>query len=87
MSGKATGNAFFVSRRMVKSTREEVHFVVCFVDLDQAFGRVLRKVVELAMRKMRIPEVMMKAVMSLYEVASNKIKVWIQLLKQVSCNS
>ena len=84
MSGKATGNAFFVSRRMVKSTREEVHFVVCFVDLDQAFGRVPRKVVELAMR---IPEVMMKAVMSLYEVASNKIKVWIRLLKQVSCNS
>ena len=45
-------------------------FLVCTKsDLEKAFDRVLRKVSEWAMRKRGIPEVMVIAVMSLYEGA------------------
>ena len=40
---------------------------MCFVDLEKTFDRVQRKVVEWAMRKKGIPEVLARSVMSLYE--------------------
>ena len=43
---------------------------MCFVDLEKALDRVPRKVLEWAMRKRGIPEVIVRAVMSLYEGAS-----------------
>ena len=43
--------------------------------LDLAFDMIPRKVVEWAMRKKDISEMMVKAVMSLYEEATTKIKV------------
>ena len=48
---------------------------MCFVDLEKAFDRVLRKVLEWAMRKRGIPEVMVRAVMSLYEGAKTRVRV------------
>ena len=39
---------------------------MCFVDLEKAFDRVLRKVLELAMRKKGIQQVLVRSVMSLY---------------------
>ena len=41
--------------------------VLIFVDLEKAYDRVPRKVLEWALRKKGIPEVMVKSVMSLYE--------------------
>ena len=49
---------------------------MCFVDLEKAFGRVPRKVFELAMKKKEIPEVLVGSVMSLYE-GPNAWAVWI----------
>ena len=46
---------------------------MCFVDLEKAFDRVLRKVVEWAMRKRSVPEVMVRAVMSLYDGAKTRV--------------
>ena len=40
---------------------------MCFVDLDIAFDRVPRKVLEWAMRKKGIQKVFIRSVMSLYE--------------------
>ena len=37
---------------------------MCFVDLDKAFIRVPRKVMQWAMRKKGIPEVLVRSVMS-----------------------
>ena len=42
---------------------------MCFVDLEKAFERVLRKVLEWAMRKTERPEVVVRSVMCLYEGA------------------
>ena len=48
---------------------------MCFVDLENAFDRVPRKVLEFAMRKKGIPEVFVRSVMSLYEGAKTRVRV------------
>ena len=39
---------------------------MCFVDIEKAFHRASRKVLEWAMRKKRIPEMLVRSVMSLH---------------------
>ena len=50
---------------------------ICFVDLEKAFDRVPRKVEEWAMRNRGVPwpEVMVTAVMSLYEGVKTRVIV------------
>ena len=48
---------------------------MCFVDLEKAFDRVPRKVMEWALRKKGLTEVMVQAVMSLHEGAMTKVRV------------
>ena len=48
---------------------------MCFVDLEKAFDRVPRKVMEWALRKKSLPEALVKAVMSLYEGLRTKVRV------------
>ena len=48
---------------------------MCFVDLVKAFDRVLRKVLEWAMRKKGIPNAFVRSVMSLYEGAKTRVRV------------
>ena len=48
---------------------------LCFVDMEKAFDRVPRKVMEWAMRKKDRPEVMVRAVMSLYDGAKTRVRV------------
>ena len=55
---------------------------MCFVDLEKAFDRVPRKVLEWGMRKKSIPEVMVRAVMSLYEGAKTRVRVGLDLSKE-----
>ena len=55
---------------------------MCFVDLEKAFDRVLRKVLEWAMRKKGIPEVMVRSVISLYEGAKTRVRVGLRLSKE-----
>ena len=62
-----TIDAVFVFRRM----QEEYHakgkkFYMCFVDLDKAFDRVPRKVLEWTLRMKGIPEALATSVMSMY---------------------
>ena len=54
---------------------KEKRFYLCFVDLEKAFGRVPRKVLEWAMRMKGIPEVLVRLVMSLYEGAKTRVRV------------
>ena len=48
---------------------------MCFVVLEKAFDRVLRKVMEWALRKKGLAEVWVQAVMSLYEGSRTKVRV------------
>ena len=42
---------------------------MCFVGIEKTFNRVPRKVLEWALSKKEIPEVLVRSVMSLYEGA------------------
>ena len=53
----------------------------CFVDLEKAFDRVSRKVMEWAPRKKGLSEVLEKAVMSLYKGSRTKVRVGLGLLE------
>ena len=46
---------------------------MCFVDIEKAFDRIPRKVMQWAMRKKVLPEVIVRVVMSLYHTAKTKV--------------
>ena len=48
---------------------------MCFVDLEKAFNKGPRIVMQWALRKKGLPEILVKAVMSLYEDSKTKVKV------------
>ena len=61
MPERGTIDAVFILRRL----QEEYHAkgkTLCFVDLEKAFDRVSKKVLEWAMRKKEIPEVLIRSV-------------------------
>ena len=67
--------------------QEEYHakgkrLFMCFVALNKAFDRVPRKVLEWAMRKKGIQEVLVRSLMSLYEGAKTKVRVDYELSKE-----
>ena len=70
MSGKGTTHALFILKRMLEKFRgrEKKVYILCFVDFEKAFDRVglPRKVMEWALRKKGLVEVLVQAVMSLY---------------------
>ena len=80
MPVKARIDAMFIMRRI----QEKYHakgdkLYLCFVDLDKAFDRVPRKVLQWAMRKKEIPEVLVRSVMSLYKGAMTRVRVYFEL--------
>ena len=59
-------DAVFILRRLQeKYHAKEKKLCMCFVDLEKVFDRVLRKVLEWAMRKKGISEVLVRSVTSL----------------------
>ena len=68
MSGKGTTRALFILRKMREKFRgKEKKLCMRFVDLEKAFDSVRRKTAEWVLRKKGLPEVLVRAVMSLYE--------------------
>ena len=75
MSRKGITRTLFLLRRMQEKFRgKEKKLCVCFVYLEKAFYRVRRKVVECALRKKGLPDVLVQAVMSLYEGLRTKVR-------------
>ena len=48
---------------------------MCFIDLEKAFDRVPRNVIEWALRKKNVPEGLVQAVMKLYKGAKTRVQV------------
>ena len=74
--GKGTVKAIFIVRRMQEEyQKKDKKLYICFVDMEKAFNRVPRKVMEWAMRKKNLTEVIVRAVMSLYDDAKTRVRV------------
>ena len=73
MPGKGTVDAIFIVRRMQEEyQKKDKKLYMCFVDMEKAFDRVARKVMEWAMRMKGLSEVIVRAVMNLYDGAKTK---------------
>ena len=87
MPGRGTIDAVFILRRVQEEFRDKnKKLYMCFVDLEKAFDRVPRKVVEWALREREIPEVIVRAVMSLYEGAKTRVRVGSELSEEFGVN-
>ena len=75
MRGKETVDVIFTVRKMQKYQKKDKKLYLCFVDMEKAFDRVPRKVMEWAMRKKGLSEVMVREVMSLYDGAKTRVRV------------
>ena len=76
MPGRGMTDALFIVRRMQEEYREkDKKLYMCFVDLEKAFNRVPRRVMQWTLRKKELPEILVKVVMSLYEGSKTKVKV------------
>jgi hypothetical protein len=76
MPGRGTVDALFMTRMLQeKYGKKKRKLYMCFVDLEKAFDRVPRKVIEWALRKKGVNERLVRAVMQLYEGASTMVKV------------
>ena len=69
MPERGTIDAVYILRQLQEKCHAKGKSYMCFVDLEKAFDKVPRKVLEWAMRKKGIPEVLVRSVMSLYEGA------------------
>ena len=76
MPGVGTTHALFILTIMQEEFRKrEQKLYMYFVDLQKAFDRVPRKVMEWALRKKGLAEVLVQAVISLYEGSRTKVRV------------
>ena len=76
MPGKGTFDTIFLVMRMQEEyQKKNKKLCMCFVDMEKAFDRVPRKMMEGAMRKKGISEVIVRALMSLYDGAKTRVRV------------
>ena len=73
MPGKGTVDAIFMVRRLQEKYAEKKQkLYMCFVDLEKAFDRVPRRVIEWALRVKKVEERLVKVVMEMYEGAKTQ---------------
>ena len=85
MPGRKTTDALFIVKRMQEEYREkDKKLYMCFMDFEKNCNRVPRTVIQWALRKKRLPEILVKVVMSLYEGSKMKVKVGSEVLKKFS---
>ena len=80
MPGRGTIDALLTVRRMQEKYREkkDKKLYMCFVDFEMALDRVPRRVII----EFQEPEILVKAVMSLYEGSKMKVKVGSEFLEK-----
>ena len=69
-------DAIFIVRRMQEEyQKKDKKLYMCFVDMEKAFDGVPRKVMDWAMRKKGLSEVIARAVLSLNDGAKTRVRV------------
>ena len=58
-----------------KHQKKDKKLYMCFVDMEKTLNRVPRKVMEWAIRKKDLSEVMIQAIMSLHDGAKTRVRV------------
>ena len=84
MPERGTIDAVSILRRIKYHARGKK--VVCVKVVVKAIDRVPRKVLEWALRKKEIPEVLVRSVMSLHEGAKTRVSVDSKLLEEIEAN-
>ena len=73
--GRSTTGAIFIVRQMQERyNQNKTKLYHIFIDLEKAFDRVLRKVIEWALRRKMVPERMVEAIMTLYVETRTRVK-------------
>ena len=73
MPEKRTTDALFLVRKLQEEHRAKGKIMnMCFVDMEKTLDRVPKRAMEWAMKKKVLPEILIKAVMSLNEGAETK---------------
>ena len=66
---------FIVMRMQEEYQKKDKKLYMCFVDMEKAFDRVPRKVLEWAMKMKGLSELVARTVMSLYNGAKTRVRV------------
>ena len=76
MPGRGTTDAIFIVRQLQeRHLAKDKTLYLAFVDLEKAFDRVPRAVLWWAMRKLGVPEVLIRTVQAMYHNASASVRV------------
>ena len=76
MPGKGTVDAIFIARQLQElhlQKNKELYFA--FVDLEKAFDRVPRDIVNWALRKLGVEEWLVRTVMAMYENSASTVRI------------
>ena len=83
MPERGTLDAVFILRTLRKYHIKGEKLYMCYVDLEKAYARVPRKVLEWTIRMKGIPEDLVRLVMSLYEGARTRVRVDSELSEEI----
>ena len=85
MPEKRTVGAILIVRRMQEKYQEKYKkLYMCFIDMEKAFDKSAKKVIEWAMRKKGLSEVMVRAVMILYDGAKTRVRVNLHIQRNMN---
>ena len=85
LPGRGTIDALYILRRQEEYRNMYKKLCMCFVDMEKAFHRVPRKVVESSMQQRCLPKMLMKTTMSLYEKVITRTRVGSRLAEEFLC--
>ena len=80
--GKSTIDGLFMLRQLQEKyggMKKELHHV--FIDLEKAFNKKPRKVIERALRRQNVPEKMVQLIMPLYVNANSRVETFTETSK------
>ena len=87
MPGKGTIDAIFIARQIqerYRAKKKDLYFT--FVDLEKAFDRVPRKVVDWALRKVGLDEWIIQLIMAMYKNARSSVRINNKVGKDIPVN-